>query len=62
MGFIRNLLLESFFLWHNQSLFEPQGPFRILTEGSDLQVTFLHSSLDMTHAFIILLSGYDLIP
>jgi hypothetical protein len=62
MEFIQNLLLESFSVWHNQSLFEPQGPFHILAETSDLQVTFSESSLDMTHAFVILLSGYDLIP
>jgi hypothetical protein len=48
MGLIQNLLLQSIFLGHNQSLFEPQGPFRILMETSDLQVTFFHSSLDMT--------------
>jgi hypothetical protein len=62
MCFIQNLLLESLLLQHNQSLFEPQGPFYILVKTSDLWVTFLHSSLNMTHAFIILLSDYDLIP
>jgi hypothetical protein len=62
MRFIQNLLLQSFSLRHNQSLFEPYGPFCILTEISDLRVIFLHSSLDMTHTFIILLSSYDLIP
>jgi hypothetical protein len=31
-------------------------------ETRDLQVTFLHSSFDVAHAFIFLLSGYDLIP
>jgi hypothetical protein len=31
-------------------------------ETSDLQVTFSHSSLNMTHAFVILLSSYDLSP
>jgi hypothetical protein len=30
-------------------------------ETSDLRVTLLHSSFDMTHAFIILLSGYKII-
>jgi hypothetical protein len=62
MGLIQNLLLESFSLRHNQSILEPQCSFRILAEASDLWVPFLHSSLDMTHAFIILLSSYDLIP
>jgi hypothetical protein len=62
MGFIQNLLLQSFFLRHYQFLLEPQGSFNILAETSDIRVTFLHSSLNMTHAFIILLSSYDLIP
>jgi hypothetical protein len=62
MGFIQNLLLQSFSLRHYQSLLETQGFFYILTETNDLRVTFLHSSLNMTHAFIILLSSYDLIP
>jgi hypothetical protein len=61
MGSIQNLLLESLSLRHNQSFLEPQGPFRILVETSDLRITFLHSSLDMTHTFIILLSSYYLI-
>jgi hypothetical protein len=61
MGFMQNLL-QSFFPRNYQSLLEPQGSFGILMETSDLQVTFLHSSLNMTHAFIILLSSYDLIP
>jgi hypothetical protein len=60
--FIHNLLLQSFFLGHYQSLLEPYGPFRILAETSDLQVTFSHSFLNMTHVFVILLSSYDLIP
>jgi hypothetical protein len=62
MGFIQNLLLQCFFLRHYKSLLEPQGSFCILTETSDLWVTFLHSSLNMTHAFIFLLSSYDHIP
>jgi hypothetical protein len=62
MGYIQNLLLQSFLLWHNQSFLKPLGPFRTLIDKSDLQVTFLHSSLDMTHTFIILLSSYYLIP
>jgi hypothetical protein len=57
MGFIQNLLLQSLFLWYNQPFLEPQGPFRILVETTDLWVTLLHSSYDMTHAFIILLSS-----
>jgi hypothetical protein len=60
--FIHNLLLESFSLWHNQSILEAQGPFHILVETSDLWVTFLHSPFDMAHAFIILLNSDDLIP
>jgi hypothetical protein len=39
-----------------------KGPFCILVETSNIWVTFLHPSLDMTHTFIILLSSYDLIP
>jgi hypothetical protein len=31
-------------------------------ETSDHRANFLHPSLDMTHAFTILLSSYDLIP
>jgi hypothetical protein len=62
MSFIQNLLLQRFSLWHNQPFLEPQCPFCILTEISDLWVTFLHSSLDMAHDFIILLSSYDFIP
>jgi hypothetical protein len=62
MGFIQNLLLESPFLRHNQPFFEPLGPFRILAETSVLRVTFLHSSLNVTHSLIILLSSYNLIP
>jgi hypothetical protein len=62
MGFIQNILLESFSPWHNQPFLEPLGPFPILVETSDLQVTFSHSSLNMTHAFIILLSNYGLSP
>jgi hypothetical protein len=62
MGFIQNLLLQSFFIRYNEPLFEPQGPFRILAQTSDLRVTFWHPSLDMTHTFVILQSSYDLIP
>jgi hypothetical protein len=62
MGFIQNLLLESFPLWHNQSIFEPKGPFHIIAETSNLRVTFFHSSFDVGHAFIILLCGDDLVP
>jgi hypothetical protein len=50
------------FFRHYQFLLEPQGSFNILAETSDIRVTFLHSSLNMTHAFVILLSSYDLIP
>jgi hypothetical protein len=60
MDFIQNLLFENFSPWHNWSFLEPYGSFRILTETSDLWVTFSHSSLNMTHAFVILLSSYDL--
>jgi hypothetical protein len=62
MGFVQNLLFQSLFPRHYQSLLELQGSFRTLTETSDLLVTFFHSSLNMIHAFIILLSSYDLIP
>jgi hypothetical protein len=62
MGFIQNLLLQIFLLMHYQSLLEPQGSFRILVETSDLRVTFIHSVLDMVHAFVILLSSYDFLP
>jgi hypothetical protein len=62
MGFIQNLLLESFSLGHYQPFLEPYGPFCILVKTSDLRVTFSHSSLNMTHAFAILLSSYDLRP
>jgi hypothetical protein len=62
MRFIQNFLLESFSLWHNEPFLEPQGSFRILVKASNLRVTFLHPSLDMAYAFIILLSNYDLIP
>jgi hypothetical protein len=36
--------------------------FRILPVTSDLQVTFLHPSLDMGYALLILLRSNDLIP
>jgi hypothetical protein len=62
MGFIQNLLLQSFLLRHYQYLLEPQGSSHILIETSDLWVTFLHSYLDMIHAFVILLSNYNFIP
>jgi hypothetical protein len=62
MGFIQNLLFQSLFPRQYQSLLEPQGSFRILMETSDLRVTSFHSSLNMIHAFIILLSSYGLIP
>jgi hypothetical protein len=62
MGFIQNVLLESFSPWHKYPFLEPYDPFRILVETSDLQATFSHSSLNMTHAFVILLSSYDLSP
>jgi hypothetical protein len=61
-GFIQNLLLESSTLWHNQDFLEPYGTFCILVETSDLRVTLLHPSLDMTHSIIILLRSYDLDP
>jgi hypothetical protein len=62
MGFIKNLLLKSFSLGHYQPLLEPLCSFRILTETSNPRVTFSHSSHNMTHAFIILQSSYDLNP
>jgi hypothetical protein len=62
VGFIQNLLFQSVLLRHYQSLIEPQGSFRILMKTSDLRVTFLHSALNMIHAFVILLSSYDFIP
>jgi hypothetical protein len=62
MGFIQNLLLESFSPWQNKPFLEPQGLFRILVVTSDLWVTFSHSSLNMPLAFVILLSSYDLRP
>jgi hypothetical protein len=62
MGFIQNLLLQGFFLWHNQSILEPQCAFCILVLTSDLWVTLSHSSLDMPHASITLLCSNDLIP
>jgi hypothetical protein len=62
MGFVKNLLFQSLFPRHYQSLLELQGFFRILMETSDLQVTFFHPSLNMFHVFVILLSSYDLIP
>jgi hypothetical protein len=61
MGFIQNLLLQSFFQRHYQSLLEPQGSFHILAETIDLRVTSFHSALDMVHVVIILLSSYDFI-
>jgi hypothetical protein len=48
--------------WHNQSIFEPQCAFHILTETSDLWFNLLHSSLDMTHAFVMPLCSNDLTP
>jgi hypothetical protein len=36
--------------------------FRILVETNNLRVMISHSSLDMIHAFVILLSSYDLSP
>jgi hypothetical protein len=36
--------------------------FHILMETSDFWVSFLDSSLNMTHTFISLLSSYDLVP
>jgi hypothetical protein len=62
MDFIHNLLLQCFFLQHNQSFLESQGTFHILIEISNLWVTFSHSSLDVGHALVIPLCGDDLIP
>jgi hypothetical protein len=62
MGFIQNFILESFSLRHYQPLLELYYSFRILTETSDHRVTFSHSSVNMTHAFINLLSSHDLSP
>jgi hypothetical protein len=62
MNFIQNLLFLGFFLWHNQSILEPQCAFHILMETSNLWVTISHSSLDMAHAFISLLCSNDLVP
>jgi hypothetical protein len=59
MSFIKNLLL-GLFLWHNQSILEPQCAFHILMEISYLWVTLLYSSLDVARALIILLSCNDL--
>jgi hypothetical protein len=59
MRLIQNLL-KGFILWHNQSILEPQCALGILAETSNLWVTISHSSLDMPHAFIILLSYNDL--
>jgi hypothetical protein len=42
--------------------FEPKVPLCILIEASDLRVTFLHSSVDMTQTYVIFLSNYDFIP
>jgi hypothetical protein len=62
VGFSQNLLLQCLCPRHYQYLLEPQGSFRILAETSDLRVTFLHSSLKMIYAFVILLSSDDFIP
>jgi hypothetical protein len=61
MSFIQNLLFQGVFLWHNQSILEPQCTLRILTEISNLWITLLHSPFDMAHALIILLGYNDLI-
>jgi hypothetical protein len=60
MSFIQNLLLLGLLILHNQSILEPQCAFRILTETSNLSVTFLYSSLDVAQAFIVLLRYNDL--
>jgi hypothetical protein len=62
MSLIQNLLLQGFFLWHNQSILVPQCAFRILTETSKLWVTNSHYSLGMAHTFIIILCYNDLAP
>jgi hypothetical protein len=62
MSFIQNLHFQGFFLWHNQSIHEPQCSFQILVETSNIWVILSHSSLDMAHAFIILLRYNDLTP
>jgi hypothetical protein len=62
MSFIKNLLFQGLFLGHNQSILEPQCGLYILAEISNLLVTISHSSLDLAHAFIILLRYTDLAP
>jgi hypothetical protein len=57
MGFIQNLLFQSLFPRHYRPLLELQGSLGILMETSDLWVTFFHSSLNMIHAIVILLSS-----
>jgi hypothetical protein len=60
MSFIQNLLLQGFFIWHNQRILESQRTFRILAKTSNLWITLLHSSFDLVHALIFLLSYNDL--
>jgi hypothetical protein len=62
MRLIQNLVLQGFFLCHHQSIYESQCAFGILMETSDLRVTISHTSLDMPHAFIVLLCSNDLTP
>jgi hypothetical protein len=60
MSFIQNLLFQDLFLWHNHPILKPQCTFCILMEANNLWFTFLHSSLDVAHALIILLCCNDL--
>jgi hypothetical protein len=60
MSFIQNLLFLVLFLGHNQPIIEPQCIFCILVEMSNLWATFLHSSFDVGHGFVIIFCSNDL--
>jgi hypothetical protein len=60
MHLIHSLLLQGFFLRHNQPILEPQCAFYIFEESSDLWVTISHFSFDMPRAIIALLCSNDL--
>jgi hypothetical protein len=60
--FIKDFLLQPLIMRNDYSVFEPEHPFAIHMETTNLGITLSQPSLDVGYTNILLLTGNDFPP
>jgi hypothetical protein len=60
--FIKDFLLQPLIMWNDYSVFEPEHPFAIHMETTNLGITLSQPSLDVGYTNILLLTDNDSPP